>query len=50
MNVIRNACIEKDKINKKCGNRHQTFKKKLSANEGPPQVSGQKSRISRSLK
>jgi hypothetical protein len=22
-----NACIEKDKINKKCGNRHQTFKK-----------------------
>jgi hypothetical protein len=25
MNVIRNACIEKDKINKKCGNRHQTF-------------------------
>ncbi len=26
MNVIRNACIEKDKINKKCGNRHQTFR------------------------
>jgi len=25
MNVIQNACIEKDKINKKCGNRHQTF-------------------------
>jgi hypothetical protein len=29
MNVIRNACIEKDKINKKCGNRHQTLKKFL---------------------
>ncbi len=27
MNVIWNACIEKVKINKKCGNRHQTFKK-----------------------
>jgi hypothetical protein len=26
MNVIRNAWIEKDKINKKCGNRHQTFR------------------------
>jgi hypothetical protein len=26
MNVIWNACIEKDKINKKCGNRHQTFR------------------------
>ncbi len=25
MNVIRNACIENDKMNKKCGNRHQTF-------------------------
>jgi hypothetical protein len=25
MNVIWNVCIEKDKINKKCGNRHQTF-------------------------
>ncbi len=25
MNVIRNACIGKDKINKKCGNRHQTL-------------------------
>jgi hypothetical protein len=28
MNVIWNACIEKDKINKKGGNRHQTLKKK----------------------
>jgi hypothetical protein len=26
MNVIWNACIEKDKINKKCNNRHQTFR------------------------
>jgi hypothetical protein len=26
MNVIWNVCIEKDKINKKCGNCHQTFK------------------------
>jgi len=26
MNVIWNACIEKDKKNKKCGNRHQTLK------------------------
>jgi len=25
MNVIWNVCIEKVKINKKCGNRHQTF-------------------------
>jgi hypothetical protein len=34
MNVIWNACIEKDKINKMCGNRHQTFKNKYKSNDG----------------
>jgi hypothetical protein len=34
MNVIWNACIEKkDKINKKCGNRHQTLKKPQDASK-----------------